>query len=677
MKAIGIDLGTTNSLAAIAEKDIRVLATRAGEQLTPSVVSFVKKKKTPDGEIVVGSQAVANAVRAPEETVFSVKRLMAAIYGDPEIEEVRKHIGYRLADAPASDVPDQGVKIMLNNQPYSPVDISAMILKQVREDAEHAIGTSVTHAVITVPAYFQERQRDATRAAAEQVGLKVLKIIDEPTAAAIFFGVGKEGERHRVLVYDLGGGTFDISIIQMTGGQYQVLEISGDRWLGGDDFDRKIIQRMIDYVQDQYGHDPSQDKDFLGKAKGEAEKAKIALGNLSSVEIYAPLLIRIPNQAPIDLEMTITREEFAADIAPMIEKTVELVHGALRNQSFTTDDITEVLLVGGSTSVPQVREAVVEVFGKDKVKRHGNPMECVALGAAILASQYELKEETVINKQDRALVEEVTALHLGIVAVQGDNPDAFVPIIPKGTPYPLTEPKKRVFMPVEDNQKLIRFAVYEGLSELASLNQQQGVIEYPLPRGIGAATPVEVSFNYDANRVLTVGVQIVGTDLFMERAVQRNTGLVERRKTPLDDWRDDLEPSIRLGKRFVETYGTFMHPADHSELEELIKQGETALDGDNQIEGRRAMLALQNKIFSCGTASQLFIAERAMQDAPPAEARQIADAIKNIRIAHDTDDQARVAQFTRTLKLAVAKIIYRQPVGVEDKPVQPGALRVQ
>jgi molecular chaperone DnaK (HSP70) len=674
MRAIGIDLGTTNSLAAIADKDIRVLPTRAGEQLTPSVVSFVKKRRAEEGEIVVGRQAVANAVRAPEETIFSIKRLMGAIYGEPRIEEVRQHISYRLADPPPPEDEDQGVKAILNNQPYSPVDISAMILKAVRVDAEQSLGESVTHAVITVPAYFEERQRDATRQAAEQAGVKVLKIIDEPTAAAMFFGVGKEGERHRVLVFDLGGGTFDISIIQMTGGQYQVLEITGDRWLGGDDFDRAIIQRMIEWVKEEYNFDPSNDKDFLGKAKAEAEKVKIALGSLQSAEIFAPLSVKIPNQGPVDIAMSVSREEFESDIAPLVDRTIELVNRALRNQSFTPEDISEVLLVGGSTSVPLVRQAVVDVFGVQKVRRHVNPMECVALGAAILANSHEIKDGSVVNMSERTLVE-VTAMHLGIAVVKGDNPDTFAPIIEKGTPYPLTEPMKRLFTPVEENQKLIRVAVYEGLSDLASLNDQQGIIEFPLPRGIGAANSVEISFNYDANRVLTVGVRVVGTDLVIRETLRRNTARVNRPKNLLDDWREDLQPSVRAGKQFLQTYGAFMHEADRAELEELIKQGEQALEGDNQVEGRRATQSLQNKIFGCGTASQLFIAERAMQDAPPREAKQIAEAVKCIRAAHADDDQASVDQFSMALRLTVAHLMARRPEDVEDKTRPLGGLR--
>ncbi len=674
MTAIGIDLGTTNSLAAIAERDIRVLPTRAGEQLTPSVVSFVKKRRAEEGEIVVGRQAVANAVRAPEETIFSIKRLMGAVYGESQVEDVRQHISYRLADAPPQEAEDQGVKAILGGQSYSPVDISAMILKAMRIDAEQALGDAVTHAVITVPAYFEERQREATRQAAEQAGLKVLKIIDEPTAAAMFFGLGREEERHRVLVYDFGGGTFDISIIQMTGGQYQVLEINGNRWLGGDDFDRTIVARMIEWVKDEYNFDPSQDKDFLGKAKSEAEKVKIALGNLQSAEIFAPLSVKIPNHGPVDIAMSVSREEFEGDIRPLVDGTIELVKTSLARQSFTPGDISEVVLVGGSTSVPLVRQAVVDLFGSQKVRRHVNPMECVALGAAILAKAHDIKDDSGTNESGSNLIE-VTAMSLGIAAVKGDNPDTFVPIIEKGTPYPLSEPKKKVFTPVEENQKLIRVAVYEGLSPLASLNDQQGIIEFPLPRGIGAANPVEISFNYDANRVLTVGVRVVGTDLWISEALRRNTARVDRPKSLLDDWREDLQPSVRAGRQFMETYGDFMQEADRAELEELIKQGEQALEGDNQVEGRRATQTLQNKIFGCGTASQLFIADRAMQDAPPREAKQIAEAVRHIRNAHRVGDQATVDQFSMALRLTVAQLMSRRPDDVEDKKLTPGGLR--
>jgi molecular chaperone DnaK (HSP70) len=320
-----------------------------------------------------------------------------------------------------------------------------------------------------------------------------------------------------------------------------------------------------------------------------------------------------------------------------------------------------------------VRETVVGIFGAQKVKRHINPMECVALGAAILANTHELKEDSVVNKGERTVVE-VTALHLGIAAVKGDNSDAFVPIIPKGTPYPLTEPKKRVFTPIEENQTLIRVAVYEGLNQLASLNDQQGIIEFPLPRGIGAANPVEISFNFDANRVLTVGVRVVGTDLVIQETLRRNTPRVGP-KNLLDDWREDLQPSVRAGKQFLQTYGKFMDETDLAELQEQIEQGERALEGDNQVEGRRAAQSLQNKIFGCGTASQLFIAERAMQDATPVVAQQIAHAVRHIRTAYENKDQERVDQFSTALRMTVAQLMARRPQEVADSNRPEGGLR--
>ncbi len=361
MRAIGIDLGTTNSAAAIGGKEIKVLPTGDNEMLTPSVVSFVKKKRA-QGEIVVGRAAVNNALRDPENTVFSIKRLMGLVYGEERVEEVRRRASFKIADPPAEDAEDQSVKVLLGGEPYSAVEISALILKQARKDAEQALGEPVTHAVITVPAYFQERQRNATGEAGRRAGLEVLKIIDEPTAAAIAFGAGKEEEKHRVLVYDLGGGTFDISIIQMVGGQYQNLEIMGDTWLGGDDFDRAIVQRMIEWVKEECdGYDPSDDRSFLAKARELAQKVKIALSRQESVEIFEPLL-RLPGEGVVDVDMEVTRKQFESDIEPLVDKTIGLVDKALGHQNLTPEDITEVLLVGGSTAVPKVLEAVAGVL---------------------------------------------------------------------------------------------------------------------------------------------------------------------------------------------------------------------------------------------------------------------------------------------------------------------------
>lgn len=682
MRAIGIDLGTTNSAAAIAEPELKVLPTRAGEALTPSVASFVRKRKSQGGEIVVGRQAWNNAVRDPVNTIFSIKRLMGRVYGESKVAEVIRRATFQIAEAPPPDDEDQGVRVLLNGEPYSPTQISAMILRQVKADAELALGEPVTHAVITVPAYFEERQRKATQTAGEEAGLRVIKIIDEPTAAALAFGVGKEKERHRVLVFDLGGGTFDISIIQMTGGQFSALEIRGDNWLGGDDFDQAIVNRMVARIKEEYDHDPSGELGFLLKAKVEAEKAKMALGAQQEVEIFAPLLLNVPGLGPVDLDLELSREEFEKDIQPLVQRTILLVHEALDSQSLTPEDITEVLMVGGSTAVPSVHEAVAEVFGGRKVKRHVNPMECVALGAAILAASTELEGDDMEAKEGAPRLEQVTPMHLGIAAVKGEDPDAFVPIIPRNTPYPLREAKSRIFFPTAQNQTLIRLPVYEGLSEKASLNEQQGVVEFPLPEGIDSSTPVEVSFNYDQNRTLTVGIRVVGTDHFIEEALRRDRPRVLQgagTETLMDDWREDLGPSIRAATHFRQTYGDYMSETDRAELQKGIQDGQTALDENDRAAGEQATLVLRNKILGSGIASQMFVAERAMHDAPPEMQQPMAKAIADLRAAHARRDQSQVDELSMQLKIVVAQLVAKRAAvqEVRDREGWEDLLRVR
>ena len=395
MRAIGIDLGTTNSAAAIAaDGDARILPTGSGEQLTPSVVSYVKRRKAETGQIVAGRQAANNAARAPEDTVHSIKRLMGAVYGDPKLDDLVKRGGFTLAEPPGEDATDHTVRVVIHGQALTPVEISAKILEKIKGDAEIALGERVTHAVITVPAYFEERQRNATAEAGKLAGLQVLKIIDEPTAAALAFGAGRESERNRVLVFDLGGGTFDISVIQMVSGNYAVMNIEGDNWLGGDDFDRVIVDRIIEWFKLEHDYDAAADSTLLAKARIEAEKAKKSLSVAETAEIFVPIFHRIADQM-VDLDLEVTREEFEADIKPLVDRTVDLVHRAMDEQSLEPSDFTEVLLVGGSTAVPLVQRAVTEVFGPGKVKRTVNPMECVALGAAHLAAKYDLSEEEV------------------------------------------------------------------------------------------------------------------------------------------------------------------------------------------------------------------------------------------------------------------------------------------
>ncbi len=682
MKAIGIDLGTTNSAAAFAGREAKVLPNRAGEQLTPSVVSYLKKRKAQQGEIVVGRQAVNNAARDPENTVVSIKRLMGLVYGEPRVEEVRSRYSFRLAEAPPEDHEDQGVRVHLSDQTYTPTEISAMILSQIKADAEIALGEPVRYAVITVPAYFTERQRSATAEAGEQAGLTVLKIIDEPTAAAIAFGSAREDEQHRVLVYDLGGGTFDLSIIQMVGGQYQVLAIEGDNWLGGDDFDRAIVQRMIDWVKDEYGTDPVDDRSFLAKAREEAQRAKIALSSQTSAEIFAPL-VRVAGEELADIEIVIELEQFEDSVRPLVDRTIELIGRALDSQHFNPNDITEALLVGGSTAIPLVQRSVSEVFAEGKVKRHVNPMECVAIGAAILASQFELKDDGQVGAEqveDRHI--EVTPMHLGIAAVKGANKDQFVPIIKKGTPYPLTEPKRRLFYPTEENQRLIKIPVYEGLNQLASLNEQQGILEFPLEEGVGTNNAIEVSFNYDRNRIITVGVRVIGTGQEFKEELQRDRARERRsteKETLMDDWREDLQPTTRAAQQFLENYGEFMADEDCAEIEDALTNGKKSLEDDDEPAGKGWALILQNKIFSSGTASQLFMAERAMQGASEEVARELAQAVAELRQAHVKRDDESINRLSSVLRLRVAQVFHeRERIdNIEDREHLDDLLRLR
>jgi len=683
MRAIGIDLGTTNSVAAIGGVETKVLPSLGNEALTPSVVGFVRRKKSTEGEIIVGRQAFNNAIRDPENTIFSIKRLMGRVYGEPRVKEVQDRFHFHLADPPPPDDADQGVRVLLDGRTYSPADISAMILRRVRDGAELALGERVTHAVITVPAYFEERQRKATADAGVAAGLKVIEIIDEPTAAAIAFGIGREHERHRVLVYDLGGGTFDISIIQMTAGQYSVLDISGNNWLGGDDFDYMIVRRMIDWVKDEWDYDPSTDIAFMTKAKIEAERAKVALSAQQSYVVSAPLMVKVPHAGgPVDLELEITRETFENDIRPLVDESVRLVRETLDRQHLTPDDVTEVLLVGGSTAVPLVQQAMHALFGQNKVKRHVNPMECVALGAGVLAAGASLEDsgETFTPEAAGPRVQGVTAMHLGIAVLKGENPDAFVPIITKGTPFPLPEAKKQVFYASEDNQTLISVPVYEGLNERASLNEQQGVIMFPLPEGIPITTPVEVSFNYDVNRVTTVSVRVVGTEHSYTETLKRDRPRMVHatQKNLVDDWREELQPSLKAAKHFLDTYRDYMTPEDRREITDAVESGDEALRQNDERAGQMATNVLRSKVLGSGTASLLFMAERTMHGLPADQSQLMAQAVASLRTAHTLGQSQEVERVSSELRLVVAQLMtQRMSVrGVEDRKTWNGLLRV-
>jgi molecular chaperone DnaK len=672
MRAIGIDLGTTNSVIAIVERgQPRALTNRENEVLTPSVVSYFKRRGSETGEFVVGRQAINNAARDPANTVFSIKRLMGRQYGERRVEEVQKRYGYQLAPAPSPDSEDQSVKVLLNGKPYTPVEISAMILKQIKADAERALGEQVTHAVITVPAYFEERQRYATAEAGKVAGLTVLEIIDEPTAAALAFGLGKEDERHRVLVYDLGGGTFDVSLIQMHNNNYNVLAMQGDNWLGGDDFDQMIVGHMLDWIKSEYNIESSKRAGLLMRAKPEAEKAKKALSVQQRTEILWSF--NVPDFGMIDMQLELTREQFEKDIADKLRSTIDLINVAMRNQTVTPDDITAVLLVGGSTAIPLVRTLLTEVFGEHKIRADINPMECVALGAALRADAHDLQSLADDGQKENAMViHRVTPMDLGINTVKGEDLDHFEPIIPKGTPYPLDEPRKKIVHPTEPNQKVLRIPVYEGDSSRASLNELQGDIEIPLSRGLELSQDIEIQFDYDKNRVVTMIVKIVGTDqVYVHRLAHSGPRPKSSRTTSpsssdpgapsggtlQEDWTEGVGWATQSGRDFVQGYGMYMADDDRKELEEALQKAAAALEAKDEQVGKKAQNVIENKIMSSGLASLMYIAERVMSRANARQARLLAQAIAALRQAYAQGPDAHFEQLVQDVRVVVADII--------------------
>ena len=543
--SIGIDLGTTNSVCACTVAGVtRVLANRERGTLTPSVVARHK-----DGSLLVGTTAVRTAKSDPLNVIFSIKRLMGRRYNDKEVEIVQKHVSYRIV--PPKDGGTGMAHVMIGDKLYSPIEVSALILEKIKKDAELALGDAVTHAVITVPAYFDDNQREATRQAGGLAGLKVKRIIDEPTAAAYAFGVDLDTSAAKaIVVYDLGGGTFDISVIFIGAGVPTVESIDGDIWLGGDKFDNYII----DFVLKKYpahSADLRKDAGFMLDLKQQSEQAKKDLaGGAPSTEISIAAALR----GRVDVEVEIRNEEFERMIEEDIAGSLVKVDDALRGANMSVAEIDHVLLVGGSTRLPLVRRLLAKKFGAEKIRATVDPMECVALGAAILASRSEkkfcpkrncghenepdaakcvgceaplaeveaqvkcphcnelhAKYEVVCPTTGKSLVgapESVTAKPIGI-GVEGDR---FEIVVPKGTRYPATEPISVEFKTVSDFQDWIIIPIYQGSEPTATRNELQGEIVIPengpIPQDkrVPKDTAVDVGFEINENGTLTIQV---------------------------------------------------------------------------------------------------------------------------------------------------------------------------
>ena len=502
-KAIGIDLGTTNSCVAVMEGgEPKVIINAEGSRITPSVVAFTDK-----GERLVGQLAKRQAITNPKNTIFAVKRLIGRKFNDPQVEKAKKILPYEIISAPNGDA-----WVRVQGKDYSPQQISAFILQKMKQTAEEYLGETVTDAVITVPAYFNDAQRQATKDAGRIAGLNVLRIINEPTAAALAYGLDKK-KNEKIAVFDLGGGTFDISILEIGDGVFEVKATNGDTFLGGEDFDQALINYIADEFMKEHGIDLRKDNMALQRLKEAAEKAKHELSTVTETEINLPF-ITADASGPKHLQMKITRAKFESLVEDLLKKLEEPCYKALEDAGLGANDIDEVILVGGMTRMPAVQERVKKIFGKEPHKGI-NPDEVVALGAAIQAGVLKGEVKDV-------LLLDVTPLSLGIETLGG----VFTKIIERNTTIPVR--KSQIFTTAQDNQTSVTIHVLQGEREMAADNKSLARFELvgipPAPRGV---PQIEVTFDIDANGIVNVSAKDKATGKEQSIRITPSSGLTE------------------------------------------------------------------------------------------------------------------------------------------------------